>query len=90
MKKSKIDLTKKTVKFEKLQTPNAEPLFDLTSEIDNFLKEFKNSPISDEEKVTFFNNFNKFIINISDNFKKQAKKYNIEFNEPISVTILTR
>lgn len=88
MKKSKIDLAKKEVKFAKLKTPNAEPLFDLTSEIDNFLSEFKKLPIPDEEKIKLLKGFNKLIVNISDNFKKQAEKYNIEFNEPISVAIL--
>ena len=88
MKKNKIDLTKEKVKFAKLKTSNAMAMFDLTCEIDNFLNDLKKSALTEEEKIKFLNSFNKLLINISDNFKKQAEKYNIEFNEPISVKML--
>ena len=88
--KSKTDLSKKEVKFAKLKTPNAMAMFDLTYEIDNFLNDLKKSSLTEEEKIKFLNNFNKLLISISDNFKKQAEKYNIEFNEPVSVKMLRR
>lgn len=89
MKKSKINLEKKDVKFVKFKTANIIPMFDLAVSIDKFLDELKHSSkIPDDKKTAFLESFNKMILNINDVFVKQAKKYEIEFEEPFSVKVL--
>lgn len=88
MKREKIDLTKKDVRFIKLKTASSNPLIDLAIEIDEFLAKVKHSNISDEEKAKILNSYKKLLINLSDSFLKAAKRYNIEFKEPFSITEL--
>jgi len=84
----KIDFKKKDVKYIKLKTPASEPLFDLLAEIDNFLKQVKHSDLDEEEKAKILNSYRKLVINLSDTFKKVANKYDLEFNEPLSIKMM--
>jgi len=86
--RKKIDFKRKDVKFIKTKTEMSIPLIDLAVEIDNFLAKVKHSDIEAQEKVKIFNSYKKLLINLSDTFSKVAKKYNIEFNEPFSVSEL--
>ena len=88
MRREKIDLTKKDVRFIKLKTASSNPLIDLAIEIDEFLAKVKHSKISNEEKAKILNSYKKLLINLSDSFLKAAKRYNIEFKEPLSITEL--
>ena len=88
MRREKIDLTKKDVRFIKLKTASSNPLIDLAIEIDEFLAKVKHSKISNEEKAKILNSYKKLLINLSDSFLKAAKRYNIEFKEPFSITEL--
>jgi len=89
MKRKKIDLTKEDVRYIKLKTVSSSPLIDLAIEVDEFLAKVKHSKdISNEEKAKILNSYKKLLINLSDSFLKAAKRYNIEFKEPFSITEL--
>jgi hypothetical protein len=86
--KKKIDFAREDIKYIKLKNIASTGLFDLTIEIDRFLDEVKKSDLSSEDKAKIVNSYNKLLVNISDTFKKAGDRFGIEFNEPLSVSVL--
>jgi hypothetical protein len=89
MKKNKKKIEKREdVRYIKLKNIASTGLFDLATEIDRFLDKVKKSDLSAEDKAKILNSYNKLLVNISDTFKKAGDRFGIEFNEPLSVSVL--